>query len=279
MGKDWINENGDVVHPNAPQGAGGPGSFRNPNPLGWGGDLHSSVPHPHSPAARHVALNDEHKKHLKQRHSAPHPAAHHPAPHPATPPVDDPALNAKVKKAADDLVHQRVVGSGECYDLADKVLTDSKAKSAPDYGKITKTANYDWGSPIDLGAVKAGDVLQFRDHKITITTVKNVKTTQPDGSWTTATKKTTETHIRPHHTAVVSSVDGDGVLTVIEQHVKDPATGELSKVVRENKLFLHSVKPKVSRVSKKVGNVSVEDETTVTLSVSGKIWAYRPQPK
>jgi hypothetical protein len=50
-------------------------------------------------------------------------------------------------------------------------------------------------------------------------------------------------------------------------------------VVRKSKLFLHSVKRKVSKVSKKVGNASVEEETAVTVTVSGKIWAYRPQPK
>jgi hypothetical protein len=41
-----------------------------------------------------------------------------------------------------------------------------------------------------------------------------------------------------HHTAVVSSSDGAGVLTVVEQHIKDPATGGLPVVVRKNKLYV-----------------------------------------
>jgi hypothetical protein len=43
MGKDWINENGDVVHSNALQGAGGTGSFKSPKPLGRDVELHGSL--------------------------------------------------------------------------------------------------------------------------------------------------------------------------------------------------------------------------------------------
>lgn len=270
MSRSWISESGDVVHPDAPQGSGGPGGFRTCGPLGCEVDSYSWAPHPHSPEGRYVALNEEYKKQIKQRHSTLRPA---------NPPIDDPALNTRIKAAADALVRKPVLGSGECYDLANSLLTNAGAKSAPAFGKITDTANYAWGASIKPSDVKGGDILQFRDHKITITTVKTIRKTFPDGRWRTEKETTTETHVRPHHTAVVSSNDGGGILTVVEQHVKDPDTGKLSAVVRQNKLFLHNVKPKSSKVSRKEGDVTVDEETTVTITVSGRIWAYRPQSK
>jgi rRNA maturation protein Nop10 len=266
---DLVNHDGEVVHPNAPRGAGGPGFFRKCGPLGCDVDTDSPVPHVHSPAARYVAYNDKQKKRIKQQH-----AARRPAPKV----VDDPALNAKVKKDADAMVGKPVVGSGECYDFADQLLSKAGAKSAPDFDKITPNANYKWGAKIKLSEVKAGDVLQFRDHKIVITTVKKIKKTSPDGSWRNETENKSETHIRPHHTAVVSSVESDGSYLVIEQHVKDPNTGALSKVVRQNKLFVNSSKPTRTKSSRKEGTVTIEEETTVTITTSGDIAAYHPQP-
>lgn len=270
MSKSWISESGDVVHPDAPQGSGGPGIFTSCGPLGCEVDLHSWAPHPHSPEGRYLALNEDYKKSIRQRHSAGQPAKL---------PTDDAALNAKIKEAADALVRKPAVGSGECYDLANSLLTNAGAKSAPDFGRITDTANYAWGTSIRLNDVKGGDILQFRDHKITVVTVQTIRKTFPDGSSRTEKKKTTTTQVRPHHTAVVSANDGGGILTIVEQHVEDPDTGAFSAVVQQNKLFLNSVKPRRSKVSKKEGDVTVEEETTVTITVSGKIWAYRPRSR
>lgn len=45
----WKNRDDELVHPNAPQGSGGHGTFQSANPLGTGLDLSSSLPHPFSP--------------------------------------------------------------------------------------------------------------------------------------------------------------------------------------------------------------------------------------
>ena len=64
----------------------------------------------------------------------------------------------------------------------------------------------------------------------------------------------------PHHTAIVERNDGGGAITVLEQNVDG------SPVVR-NQLFFKSAGPTT------VGN------KTTTITVSGKFWFYRPQPK
>jgi len=263
-----MNEDGQVVHPDAPQGGGGPGFFRTCGPLGCDVDVHGSMPEPHSPVGRYLARNESHRKRITQRHFMRRPI---------NLPSGDPALNAKVKSDADASVGNPVVGSGECYDLVDALLAKAGAKSAPDFGKITANANYEWGTKIRLDDVKGGDVLQFRNHKITIVTVRVTRRTKPDRSWRETTETTTETHVRPHHTAVVSSNNRDGTLTVIEQHVKDPDTGELSSVIRQNTLYVHDRKSPPVEESRQEGDITVDEKTTVKITVSGKIWAYRPQ--
>jgi len=57
----WINANGKFVHPKAPSGGGGPGGFTYHGSLGCNIDLHSSIPHPQSPAARCLALDEKQK--------------------------------------------------------------------------------------------------------------------------------------------------------------------------------------------------------------------------
>lgn len=46
----WLNANGDVVHPGAPQGSGGAGLFAHPGALGADGES-EALPHPAAPAA------------------------------------------------------------------------------------------------------------------------------------------------------------------------------------------------------------------------------------
>ena len=43
---------GGYCHPDAPAGGGGPGSFRQPGPLGTDASLSNGLPHPQSPAGR-----------------------------------------------------------------------------------------------------------------------------------------------------------------------------------------------------------------------------------
>ncbi len=272
MSKPWINGNGDVVHPDAPSGAGGCGFFSVCGPLGRDIEAHSEVPHPHSPAARHLVLRQGHKKHLKRRST------------PRLLRVADAGvdLNAQVKANAADLVGKPVVGKGECYDFADKVLRKASAKSAPDFGKVTMSRkdDYKWGAPIaDLKDVKPGDVLQFRDHEIKIVTVKKIKKTFADGHSVKSGETDTLPLERGQHTAVVLSNNGDGTMIVAEQHVLDHDTGKLSHTVRQNTLYTQDVPAKTKKTVTEKGGITIEEETTVTISVKGTIWAYRPEEK
>ncbi len=193
---------------------------------------------------------------------------------------DDP--NMEVRAAAGHLVGQKVVGSGECYDFANEVLRKAGAKSAPDFGKVTKSRDqdYKWGTPINLKDVKAGDILQFRDHQVTKDITRKITKTYPDGHSVTSVSKEKVTNNRsPQHTSVVLSNDGDGKMTVAEQHVLDHDTGKLSGTIRKNDLYTQDVPPNTTTRTRAEGKVIVKEETTVAISVSGKIYAYRPQPK
>jgi hypothetical protein len=112
------------------------------------------------------------------------------------------------------------VGRGECYDLADQALTFAGAKSAPSYGKITDEADYQWGRPIELKDVEAGDILQLRGHKTTIRTDTTIKKVFADGSSNESEKWNEDKFQRGHHTAIMAVNKGNGVLEVYEQHVK-----------------------------------------------------------
>ena len=190
-------------------------------------------------------------------------------------------LNLDVRNDAIHMVGKPVVGSGECYDLADQVLKNSGAKSAPDFGKVTKSRddNYKWGTPVDLKDVKPGDILQFRDHEIKIHTVTKTTKTLPGGGKSVSTDEKTVPLERGQHTAIVLSNDGDGTMTVAEQHVLDHQTGKLSTTIRRNTLYTKDLPTTTTTRTRQEGDVTIKEETTVTISVSGTIWAYRPQPK
>jgi hypothetical protein len=147
---------------------------------------------------------------------------------------------------------RRKVGDGECFTLADRALKNAGAKSAEDYGKITTTADYVWGTEQKLADVKPGDIVQLRDYRFD----RRIDTRRPDGSssWKTDFKE------RPHHTAVVESVDGNGAITVLEQNAPPG-----SPVVR-NQLFFS-------------GSTTSSGNTTTTIKVQGTWWFYRPQTR
>ena len=275
MGKPWVNQNGDVVHPNAPRGGGGAGFFRECGPLGCDTDAGIAVPHPHSPGARYIALNDKQKKHLKRK-PAPKP---HGTPAPTLAPKTQEELQGMVKDNAAKLVGKPVVGDGECFAMIDSLLAGSGAKTAHDFGKVTHNANYEWGTPIQLSDVKPGDILQFRNHEITIVTQKTTVRTSPKSKEIGGA--VTDTKSRGHHSAVVLSNDGNGVLTVAEQHVKDPVTKKLSHTIRQNTLYTQDVPAKTIAKKKWIekNGGEVEETTTLTITVTGTIWAYRPETK
>jgi hypothetical protein len=190
-------------------------------------------------------------------------------------------VNMDVRAAAGHLVGQKVVGTGECYDLADSVLRGAGAKSAPDFDKVTKSRNqdYKWGTKIDLKDAKPGDILQFRNHQVTVDVVKKVTKTYPDGHKTTTVDKSSTPYKRGQHTSIVLSNDGNGQMTVAEQHVIDHNTDKLSTTVRKNDLYTQDVPANTRTKSRMEGDVQVKEETTTTITVTGQVWAYRPQPK
>ena len=77
-----------------------------------------------------------------------------------------------------------------------------------------------------LGDVKPGDLIQFRNYQYD----RRVDTNNPDGS----SSFSEDGQKRPHHTAIVEQVNGDGSLVVLEQNAPkgDP--------VARNTLFFKS---------------------------------------
>ena len=141
------------------------------------------------------------------------------------------------------------IGKGECFDLVDTALRGASAKSAADYGKISRDADYTWGTPVTLAGLQAGDVIQFRNYSYDSTVV------------TKTDKATTTEEVgqdRPHHSAIVESVGDDGAVTVLEQNAPDG-----SPVTRTVLYFKDSK--------------TTSGQKTTTIKVHGKFWFYRPQ--
>lgn len=187
------------------------------------------------------------------------------------------SIAAKVTEFARAHLRHRV-GSGECYDLADHALKKAGAKSANAYGEITDDADYVWGKEIPVATAQAGDILQFRNHSITVTTETVTRDTASNGAWTERDHTTKQPYSRGHHTAIVKRNLGGGRLQIYEQHVKP-----LGSVVQEHTLWTASSvqPPQQKRVVKHTAKGPVTETTTVTVTVevSGTIWAYRPEPK
>jgi hypothetical protein len=143
------------------------------------------------------------------------------------------------------------VGNGECFTLVDEALRNAGAKSASDFGSVAPDADYVWGTSVTMSAVRPGDIIQFRDYRYT----RTIETSNPDGSGGTDT----DGHERPHHTAIVRSVNGSQI-TVLEQNAPDGAP------VSSNLLFF-------------ANSTSTSGNTTTTIAVSGTFRFFRPQPR
>mgnify|MGYP001407881427 FL=1 len=143
------------------------------------------------------------------------------------------------------------VGDGERFALADRALRRAGAKSAADFGTVTPTADYVWGTAVSLSDVRRGDVIQFRDYRYDREVVAE------DTSGTTFE---TDFQERPHHTAIVEQVGDEGAITVLEQNapVGDPVT--------RNQLFFSSV-------------TTASGNRTTTITVRGTFWFYRAQAR
>jgi len=177
-------------------------------------------------------------------------------------------INQQVRRFATQHFGRRV-GGGECFDLADQALRHAGAKSAADYGSVTPSANYVWGRATTVAHARAGDIIQFRNFRCTVTTVTTTHTDQPNGGHQEETETQTETKSRPHHTAIVDSVGSHGEMTVLEQNV-----GGVRSVVRNNLFFTsRTVPPRTTRN----GNQTITVRRTI--SVTGQVWFYRPQAR
>lgn len=160
------------------------------------------------------------------------------------------------------------VGRGECWDLPDHALRHAGAQSSTTHGRDD---DYVWGEEIPIIAAIPGDILQFRDHVVMTTTT--VRTTWAGGSVTSGPDAVPAT--RPHHSAIVVGV-GAGVLTILEQHVRPGG-----EHVQQHSLPIRpgttvSTEHKVLKTTTG-GMVTATVVTTVTISISGKVWAYRPR--
>ena len=140
------------------------------------------------------------------------------------------------------------VGDGQCFALADQALRAANARSAADYGTVTRTADYQWGTSVSLADLQPGDVIQFRDY-----TLHRVIVTRESSQTVTDTIDDD----RPHHTAIVESVDGDGGVQVLEQNVPDNGPVRRATVYFQN------------------GTITSGNRTT-TITVGGTFWFYRP---
>lgn len=184
--------------------------------------------------------------------------------------ADEQTMNQKVVSWALHRVRHQV-GRGQCWDLADQALRNAGARSSTTTGADD---DYDWGDAVELSGVRPGDILQFRNFEIVTST--ETKTTFLDGSWQGQTRKNVLT--RPHHTAIIETVWGDGVFGILEQNAK-PA----GKKVQRQRIATKSAAPVTtteSRSVKKGGKpVPATIRTIVTVEVRGTIRAYHPQAK
>jgi hypothetical protein len=143
------------------------------------------------------------------------------------------------------------VGDGQCFTLADSALRSASAKSAADFGTVTPTADYVWGTSVALSDLRPGDIIQFRDYRYDreiVTETSREVTTREDSEE------------RPHHTAIVQSVDGGGAVTVLEQNAPDGSP------VRRTQLFF-------------TGGTTTSGNRTTTIRVQGTFWFYRPEAR
>ena len=164
-------------------------------------------------------------------------------------------LNQKVLEYARGKLDQQV-SRGECWDLAEEAVTQSGGESSTKLtgvnGKAFETADYKWGTPVELKDAQPGDVLQFKGHSF------EQKTTTSAG-WTS------EEQNRGHHTAIVEQNLGDGRLIVLEQHVRPAGEKEVSKKVQRREIFV------------KNGATTKEGGAVKTIKTKGAVKAYRPK--
>ncbi|HET9954421.1 MAG TPA: hypothetical protein VFQ61_07950 [Polyangiaceae bacterium] len=140
---------------------------------------------------------------------------------------------------------------------------------------------------IKLSEVTPGDIIQFRDYSMEKTTVVSVLYPPlPGGAKLDENpveeSVNTESVSEPHHTAIAKSLYSKMRLTVLHQNF-----GDAGMVVQSTSLALASIPASKSttvgtrtlEIGGKQVKLAVKITTTVTVDVSGTIWAYRPIKK
>ncbi len=150
--------------------------------------------------------------------------------------------------------NNKVGKKGECWDLAEEALKKTGAKTSRDFGKITHTADYIWGTVITLEQAMPGDIIQFKNFS---TIHKKIK---EGGS---GIQTTTET---PHHTAIVYRIiDRDkGIMEVYEQNANEV------RFVTKGKYYFKNIK---------FDNIEGGDKISHDIKLSGQAKFYHPQLK
>lgn len=168
------------------------------------------------------------------------------------------------------------VGAGECWDLANSALLQAGAKTSSDLGPTGPDDDYVWGTVVDPKDALPGDVIQYRDWEMTTTTTTEV-TFSDDSGWFDAP---TSTIGHPHHTSIVATNPGNGVLTVLEQNHLGNKEKVRNSTIRWKDAATKTTTTK--KLMKRQDNGKSEIATvtvTVQSTVSGTLTIYRPVKK
>lgn len=131
----WVNSEGNVVHPEAPPGGGGPGCFKSATPSGSGDHLVPDVPHPFSPVGRNVILNDKQKQQMLDAYAADAGGA-------ATPGPDITVTNFWT--SPDGKKDRTTVGIGELSSFTVSDVAGGSWKSADNTGTTKNSVTFEW---------------------------------------------------------------------------------------------------------------------------------------
>lgn len=151
------------------------------------------------------------------------------------------------------------VGDGQCTTLVEQALIQAGKLTTTDFGVVGTQADYVWGTPVTLNASLPGDIIQFRDHVITVT-VKRAKGGMQE-----------TTHQRLHHTAILTSKGW-------REDSRTPARGywELS-ILEQN----HANKKRVikSRIQLQSSWILLPNDDEIDTHVSGQFTIFRPEDR
>jgi len=148
------------------------------------------------------------------------------------------------------------IGDGECTRLVEAALVQAGKKTTRDFGVVGNTKDYVWGTPVTIHTAVPGDIIQFRNHIMSITTKKK----DHDGSGVTVENK------RAHHTAIIANkgwrMDDYNreyfVFSIIEQN--HPAR---TRTVKSHVQFQKS-------------DVTAANGDEILTESTGEYWIYRP---